>query len=277
MVGFPYTYGDIKNVDYEIKLGKKVKIIFVTFVFVRELSFAGLEPVESIIQEKTQIGRQIGNSSLRQSIESSKNPSATSISRGGELGKGSSTGTRAKNDARAAHNKRVNDRKALKPKPGQKSVAEAFHLNSFNRKRQAALDCLVRQFQPRPSLDPYNPGCAGGPRSINVLSGQSNANSPKNQPVREITTHDGVKGKLSDKSLSHLTSKHANAIGIDDPLPISSNQKATKYKQVRTRINNENKKKFGDTLEKILEDPNNKVFPEITMRGIAGHGYYTEN
>jgi hypothetical protein len=302
MVGFPYTYGDIKDIDYEIKwvknlvlkktvhqtykitqiiskygLVKKVRIIFVIFVFVLGLSFASLEPVELIIQEKTQIERQIVNSSLAQAIESSKNTSATSIFRGGDLGKGSSPGARAKSNPRAAVNKKVNDGKALKSKPGRKGVAEALTLNSFNIRRPAVLNCLLRKFQPRPTLDPYNPGCAGGPRSITVLSGQSNANSPTNQPVREITAHDGVKDKLSDKSLSHLTSKHADAIGIDDPLPILPNQKATKYKQVRTRINKENKKKFGDTLEKILEDPNTKVFPEISMRGIAGHGYYIEN
>jgi hypothetical protein len=282
MVGFPYTYGDIKDVDYEIKLVKnlvyflkgsvhqtykitqiisecgrikKVRIIFVTFVFVLGLSFASLEPVESIIQEKTQ-------------IESSKNSSVTSVSRGGDLGKGSSPGARAKSDARAVVNKKVN---------GRKGVAEALTLNSFTKRRPAALDCLVRKFEPQAALDPYNPGCAGGPRSITVLSGQSNANSEKNQPVREITAHDGVKGKLSDKSLNHLTSKHANAIGIDDPLPILPNQKPTKFKQVRTRINNENKKKFGYTLEKILEDPSTQVFPDIRMRGITGHGYYNGN
>jgi hypothetical protein len=144
MVGFPYTYGDIKDVDYEIKwvknlvlkgtvhqtykitqiiskygLVKKVRIVFVTFVFVLGLSFASLEPVELIIQEKTQIERQIVNSSLGQAIESSKNTSATSISRGGDLGKGSSPGARAKSNARAAVNKKVNDGKALKSKPGR--------------------------------------------------------------------------------------------------------------------------------------------------------------
>jgi hypothetical protein len=302
MVGFPYTYGDIKDVDYEIKwvknlvlkgtvhqtykitqiiskygLVEKIRIIFVTFVFVLGLSFASLQPVELIIQEKTQIEKQIVNSSLCQAIENSKNTSATSISRGGDLGKGSSPGARAKNDARAAVNKKVNNGKALKSKSGRKGVAEALTLNSFNRRRPAALNCLVRKFQPRPTLDPYNPGCAGGPRSITVLSGQSNTNSPTKQPVREITAHDKVKGKLTDKSLNHLTSKHADALGIDDPLPPDPNQKPTPYKKTRTRVNKVNKKKFGDTVEKMLEDPNTEVFPDISMRGITGRGYYNEN
>jgi hypothetical protein len=38
-----------------------------------------------------------------------------------------------------------------------------------------------------------------------------------------------------------------------------------------------NKKKFGDIVEKILEDPNTEVFPDISMRGITGHGYYSED
>jgi len=164
----------IKDVDYEIKwvknlvlkgtvhqtykitqiiskygLVKKVRIIFVTFVFVLGLSFASLEPVELIIQERTQIERQIVNSSLGQAIESSKNISATSISHGGDLGKGSSPGARAKSNARAAVNKKVNDGKALKSKPGRKGVAEALTLNSFNRRRPAALNCLLRKFQPQ--------------------------------------------------------------------------------------------------------------------------------
>ena len=306
MVGFPYTYGDsdIKNLDYEIKLVKtlvyflkgtvhqtyritqiiseyglvkKVRIILVTFVFVLGLSFASLEPVELIIQKENQIERHL--SSLVQAIESSENPSATSISRGGDLGKGSSPGARAKSDARAVINKKVNDGKSIKSEPGRKGVAEALTLSSFNRRRPAALNCLLRKLQPRPTLDPYNPGCAGGPRSITVLSSQSNPNSPTNQPVREITAHDGVKSRLTDKSLNHLTSKHADALGIDDPLPPNPNQKsaAYKHKQTRTRVNEVNKRKFGDTVKTILEDPNTEIFTDISMRGITGHGYYNED
>ena len=82
---------------------------------------------------------------------------------------------------------------------------------------------------------------------------------------------------MTDKSTNHLTSKHGHEVGIDDPLPPLPNQKPTPYKQVRTRINNENKEKFGDILEEILEDPNTSVFPNVSMRGIKSHGYYTED
>jgi len=33
---------------------------------------------------------------------------------------------------------------------------------------------LFGRFSARPTPDPYNPGCAGGPHSITVLSGQQN-------------------------------------------------------------------------------------------------------
>ncbi len=61
---------------------------------------------------------------------------------------------------------------------------------------------LFGRFSARPTSDPYQPG-------------QRNPNSSTEHSLREITAHDGVKGKLSGKSLSHLTSKHADAIGID--------------------------------------------------------------
>jgi hypothetical protein len=82
---------------------------------------------------------------------------------------------------------------------------------------------------------------------------------------------------LTDKSASHLTSKHGHEVGIDDPLPPNPNQKPTAYKQVRTRINHENKEKFGDILEKILQDPNTEPFPGVSIRGINGQGYYTKD
>ena len=83
--------------------------------------------------------------------------------------------------------------------------------------------------------------------------------------------------RLTDKSVNHLTSKHADTLGIDDPLPPNPNQKPTAYKQTRTRVNNENKEKFGDILEKILEDPNTEPFPDVSIRGIKSHCYYSED
>ena len=133
---------------------------------------------------------------------------------------------------------------------------------------------LFGRFSARPIPDPYNPGCAGGPKSITVLS---QSKSSEQDSAREMTAHDGLKAILTDKSANHLTSKHAHEVGIDDPLPPNPKQKPTAYKQVRTRINNENKEKFGDILEKILEDPNTEPFPDVSIRGTKGHGYYSQD
>jgi len=35
--------------------------------------------------------------------------------------------------------------------------------------------------------------------------------------------------RLTDKSLTQLTAKHPDALGIDDPLPPNPNQKLTSY------------------------------------------------
>ena len=52
-------------------------------------------------------------------------------------------------------------------------------------------DGLLGRFSAQPTADPYNLGCAGGPRSIKVLS---QSKSSEQDSVREITGHDGVKG-----------------------------------------------------------------------------------
>ena len=82
---------------------------------------------------------------------------------------------------------------------------------------------------------------------------------------------------MTDKSTNHLTSKHSNVLGIDDPLPPIPNQKPLKCTQIYTRINKENKEKFGDIVEDILKDPTTEPYPDVKMLGIKGHGYYTEN
>lgn len=126
---------------------------------------------------------------------------------------------------------------------------------------------------PRLGSNAGNPGGGDVPRPITVLS---QSKSSEQDSAREMTAHDGLKAILTDKSANHLTSKHGHEVGIDDPLPPNPSQKLTKYKQVRTRINNENKEKFGDILEKILEDPNTEPFPDVSIRGTKSHGYYSE-
>jgi hypothetical protein len=177
--------------------------------------------------------------------------------------------------------------KAAKSKSGGSYFAEAWSSNPSKRSRPAAANRLAQQFQtapaeggnglfgrfsPQPTLDPHNPGCAGGPRSITILSGQRNSDSSTN-----LTAHDGVKGRVTDKSVNHFTSKHGHVLGIDDPSLRNPNQKLGKYpsETIRTRINTQNKKQTTGTLEKILKDTNTEVFPDVSIRGSKGHGYYT--
>ena len=263
---------------------QKVTIGFFTVVVALGLRFGSLRPVEPIIQSQTQIERQLQHSRSTQpykAIDGFKSPSVSNLLKlsGGDLGKGSSPGARARSDARKAITNRP---KAARSKPGESGYAEAWSSNPSKRSRPAAANRFAQQFQTgpaeggnglfgrfsaRPTPDPYNPGCTGGPRSITVLS---QSKSSKEDSVREITAHDGLKGRLTDKSTNHLTSKHGDVLGIDDPLPPNPNQKPTKYEQTRTRVNKENKEKFGDTVEEILKDPNTEPYPDVSMRGIKG-------
>ena len=280
----------ITKVISECGVEQKITIGFFTVVVALGLRFGSLRPVEPIIQSQTQIERQLQHSRSTQSykaMEESRSPSVFNLLKfsGGDLGKGSSPGARARNDARKVIS---NKPKAGKSKPGGSSFAEAWSSNPSKRSRPAAANRLAQQFQTgpaeggnglfgrfsaRPTPDPSDPGCAGGPRSITVLS---QSKSSEENSAREITAHDGRKGILTDKSANHLTSKHGDKVGIDDPLPPNPSQKRTAYKQVRTRINNDNKEKFGDILEEILEDPNTEPFPDVSIRGTKSHGYYTE-
>ena len=204
----------------------------------------------------------------------------TTIPRGGDNnqpGKPSkfSPGSKAKGAAKRDFARRQTGKKPTSGRSGGSPFAQAFTVEpKFPARPGRNRDGLLGRFSAQPTPDPYNPGCAGGPRSITVLS---QSKSSEQDSVREVTAHDGVKGRLTDKSTNHLTSKHGDVLGIDDPLPPNPNQKPTKYKQIRTRVNKENKEKFGDIVEEILQDPTTEPYPDVSMRGIKGHGYYTEN
>ena len=204
----------------------------------------------------------------------------TTIPRGGDNnqpGKPNkfSPGSKAKGAAKRDFARRQTGKKPTSGRSGGSPFAQAFTVEpKFPARPGRNRDGLLGRFSAQPTPDPYNPGCAGGPRSITVLN---QSKSSEQDSVREVTAHDGVKGRLTDKSTNHLTSKHGDVLGIDDPLPPNPNQKPTKYKQIRTRVNKENKEKFGDIVEEILQDPTTEPYPDISMRGIKGHGYFTEN
>jgi hypothetical protein len=95
--------------------------------------------------------------------------------------------------------------------------------------------------------------------------------------VYQLETCDGRKWGLTDKSSSHLVSNHGHDIGINDLLPVNPNQKLSKYpsKNLRTRVNEENKRIFRNTLQEYLLDLDTDVRRGITIRGQEGIGYLT--
>jgi hypothetical protein len=134
---------------------------------------------------------------------------------------------------------------------------------------------LFNRFSPRATPNFHNPGNAGGPRSITVVGSAKSSDQTHDQNTRLMQAHDGRKAKLPQKSADHLLSKHGHNFGIDDKLPLEPNQKPTKYAQVRTRINKPNRKKFGDNLENILQDPDTKPYPDVSMRGKSSDCYHS--
>jgi hypothetical protein len=170
------------------------------------------------------------------------------------LGKGSSPGARARSDARKAS---INRAKGAKSKSGGSSFAEAWTQNPSKRSRPVATNRLAQQFQTgpaeggnglfgrfsaRPTPDPSNAGCASGPRSITVLSGQCNSDSSTKST--KLTAYDGFQAKLTDKSENHLTAKHGHQFGVDDPLPPDPNQNTNRLELELTMIIMIIKRKF---------------------------------
>nr|WPV76530.1 hypothetical protein [Naviculales sp.] len=203
---------------------QKVTISFVTFVFALGLRFRSSRPVEQTIQPQTQIERQLQDAKLTQAYQAMEGSESLSVRNlfkisGGDLGKASSPGARARSDARNAMNT-----KGAKSKPAGSVFAQAWVQNPSNRARPAAANRLAQQFQPGPwslvklkvamdffgrfsprtTTDPSNTGYAGGPRSITVLEGQSKnqdgqASSEKQPNTRTFKAHDGFKAELTDK------------------------------------------------------------------------------
>lgn len=202
----------------------------------------------------------------------------STIPRGGENnqpGKPSkfSPGSKAKGAAKKDFARRQAGKNPTSRQSSGSFFANAFTIESKFPSRLGQNGLFDRfSFSPRPTPDPYNTGCAGGPRSITVLSGQRNSYSSTN-----LTTYDGFKAKLTYKSASHLTSKHGHKFGVDDPLPRNPNEKPTKYKQTRTRLNNENKAKVRQEIKSILSNTNSDIYPDVSIRGIQGRVYHDKD
>lgn len=179
-------------------------------------------------------------------------------------------GSKAKAAARRDFARRQTGKKPTSKRSGGSSFADAFTVErTFPARPGGNGDGLFGRLMPRPTPDPQNPGCAGGPRSITSLSGQHNSNQST-----KLTGHDGFEAELTDKSENHLTSKHGNKFGVNDPLPPNPNQKPTKYPQNRTRINKENKATVRGEINGIISNPKTDIYYDVNIRGIQGQVYH---
>ena len=126
---------------------QKVTIGFFTVLVGLGLRFGSLRVVEPIIQSQTQIERQLQHSRSTQLYKAidgfkSKSPSVSNLLKlsGGDLGKGSSPGARARSDARKAITNRP---KAARSKPGGSGYVQAWSSNTSKRSRSAAANRLA--------------------------------------------------------------------------------------------------------------------------------------
>lgn len=278
--------------------------LFASALLIIRLLFGGLQyssassnskKFQDGVNSKTQISRTLGRqSSMIANVNQEDSPQSELVPEGGQLtlntlsrqillvlprggdssqpgkfGPGSKAKGAAKRDfARGQAGKTPTSRQS-----GGGLFADAFTVKpQFPARPGQNRDGLFGRFSARPTPEPSNPGCAGGPRSIIVLSGQRNSDESK-----KLTAYDGFEAKLTDKSENHLTSKHGHKFGVDDPLPRNPNQKPTKYEQTRTRLNNENKAKVREEIKSILSNTNSDIYPDVSIRGIQGRVYHCKD
>lgn len=242
--------------------GSKKIIIFVFFGMV--FSFGELAPAKSVPTELC--SEQTYTERVIQKLE------------GGDLGKASSPGARARSDARKAaastsvHAFTSPASHGSQPEAGKKLAKELKPNSGTGTGTGNGLFSGRTSSRARPN--PHNPGCGGGPRSVTVLDQAKKLEQEKN--YHSIPTRDGADAKLTEKSNRHFTSKHAHEVGIDDRLPANPNQKSTKYAQVRSRVNKENNEKVRNVLEDVLNDKDSTIYPDVSVRGISSRVFHSE-
>jgi hypothetical protein len=96
----------------------------------------------------------------------------------------------------------------------------------------------------------------------------------ENQNSLVFYLNDGRVVKTTDKSVSHLISKHGHVFHINDTKAIDPNQKQSCYPGVRTKENDVNRKQFISNLERFCSDPNTKFIKDACVRGKIADIYY---
>ena len=271
--------------------GRKRKL-FASALLILRISFGGMQsssassnstnfqdgvnskPKVSRVLEKESFRHQEGSAQPEQVMKGSQTTLKISYGGDGNSSQPSkfTAGSKAKSAARRYFARRQTGKKPTSGLWGGSLFAQAFTVKpKFTARPGGNGDRLFGRFTPRPTPDPRNPGCAGGPQSITVLSGQRNSDKST-----KLTTYDGFEAKLTDKSENHLTSKHGHEFGVDDPLPRNSNQKPTKYERTRTRLSNENKAKVREEIKSSLSNIESDIYPDVSIRGIQGRVYHDE-
>ena len=211
---------------------------------------------------------------------------------GGDLGKSSSPGARAKNAAHLASQMRSRSGS----KPAKSGVADAWSPSLGRRSRTQAADRLGRKLNGRhgqghfsgevkhPNSNFFYGGCHGGPKSVKIgrswseLAAEANGEKASQQsnpkPYREMKDLTGKRVKLDQDSHRHLLNKHGRALNVDDLLPPSQNQKPTKWPQTRTRINKQNLETSAKRMEEIINSPRTDVYKNVNNRGIRSTVYH---
>ena len=182
-----------------------------------ELASSNSKTFQSGVNSKTEISRtldqessmiadfnQEGSTQPERVLEGLDTPSGKitlGLPRGGDSSRPSKfgPGSKAKGAAKRDFARRRN--KLTSGRSSGSLFAESFSPKPLYGSRPAAANHLAQQFQPgqaeggnglfgrfsaRPTLDPYNPGCAGGPRSIIVLSSQDNPSSSAELTVEDL-------------------------------------------------------------------------------------------
>ena len=120
------------------------------------------------------------------------------------LGK-SGPGSRAKGAAKRDFSQRQAGKTPTSRQLGGGLFADAFTVEpKFPARPGRNGDGLFGRFTPQPTPDPHNPGCAGGPRSLTVLSGQRNSDSSTNYS-KTVKFNDGYKAQTGNVHLDHIT------------------------------------------------------------------------
>ena len=182
--------------------------------------------------------------------------------------------------ARGAARRDFARRQAGKNSPSRQSgggfVADAFTVEPKFPARPGG-NGLFGRFTPKPTPDLHNPGCAGGPRSVTVLSGQRNSDSSTNYS-ETVEFNDGYKAQAGNVQLDHILVKHGHQWGIDDidlknTRDANNNLFSGKPEQIRTRLTPENREKLRTGIQEMASSSKLESYPNYPISGDMGRAY----